>query len=86
MNDLISRQAAIEMMAKWDWQELYLPIHFKQLLEDLPPAQPGLIRCKNCKYADEYYHCSYTTWWNSPDDFCSRAEMRGGKNENTKTD
>jgi len=34
--DAISRQAAIDAMATWDWQELYLPIHFKQLLEDLP--------------------------------------------------
>lgn len=34
--DLISRQDAIDAMAKWDWQELYLPIHFKQLLEELP--------------------------------------------------
>ena len=36
MDRLISLQAAIDAMAKWDWQELYLPIHFKQLLEDLP--------------------------------------------------
>lgn len=40
MNDLIERQAAIDAMATWDWQELYLPIHFKQLLEELPSAQP----------------------------------------------
>lgn len=33
--DAISRQEAIDAMATWDWQELYLPIHFKQLLEDL---------------------------------------------------
>ena len=38
MSDLIERQAAIDAMAKWDWQELYLPIHFKQLLEELPPV------------------------------------------------
>lgn len=34
--DAISRRAAIDAMATWEWQELYLPIHFKQLLEDLP--------------------------------------------------
>ena len=34
--DAISREAAIDAMATWDWQELYLPIHFKQLLEELP--------------------------------------------------
>ena len=39
-NDLISRQAAIDAMATWDWQDAYLPIHFKQLLEVLPSAQP----------------------------------------------
>ena len=40
--DLISRQAVIDAMATWDWQELYLPIHFKQLLEEIPSAQPNL--------------------------------------------
>ena len=40
MSDLIDRQAAIEAMSAWDWQELYLPIHFKQLLEELPSVQP----------------------------------------------
>lgn len=36
--DAVSRQAAINAMATWDWQELYLPIHFKQLLEELQPV------------------------------------------------
>lgn len=39
MSDLIDRQAAIDAMNAWDWQELYLPIHFKQLLEELPSAE-----------------------------------------------
>lgn len=38
--DLISRQDAIDAMATWEWQEMYLPIHFKQLLEELPSAEP----------------------------------------------
>ena len=42
MSDLIDRQAAIDAMSSWDWQELYLPIHFKQLLEELPSAQPDV--------------------------------------------
>lgn len=37
--DLIRRQDAIDAMATWDWQDLYLPIHFKQLLEELPSVQ-----------------------------------------------
>lgn len=36
MSDLIDREQAIKAMDSWDWQELYLPIHFKQLLEELP--------------------------------------------------
>lgn len=42
----------------------------------LVPARPEVIRCKECKYADEYYRCPYTTWWGRFDDFCSRAERR----------
>ena len=34
--DAISRQAAIDAMATLDWQELYLPIQFKELLDELP--------------------------------------------------
>ena len=40
VGDIISRQAAIDAMATWDWQDLYLPIHFQQLLEELPPVTP----------------------------------------------
>lgn len=40
-DDLISRQAAIDKLNEFDWQELYLPIHFKQfVLDELPAAQP----------------------------------------------
>lgn len=39
MRDLIDRQAAIEAVNTWDWLEMYLPIHFKKLLEELPSAE-----------------------------------------------
>lgn len=43
----------------------------------IPSAEVAeVVHCKDCKYADEYCHCSYMTWWNSPNDFCSRAEKR----------
>ena len=35
-----------------------------------------IIRCKDCKHADEYNHCSLVTWWNKADDFCSMAERK----------
>lgn len=39
--DLISRQAVLDELEKWDWQELYLPIHFKEnIIDVLPSVQP----------------------------------------------
>lgn len=39
--DCISRQAVIDELNKWDWQELYLPIHFKEnIIDVLPSVQP----------------------------------------------
>ena len=37
--DLISRQAVLDELEKWDWQDLYLPIHFKQILDDIPSVE-----------------------------------------------
>lgn len=37
--DLISRQAVLDKLEKWDWQDLYLPIHFKQILDDVPSVE-----------------------------------------------
>ena len=35
-----------------------------------------LVRCKDCKYADDYNHCDNVMWHNGPDDFCSRGERK----------
>lgn len=35
-----------------------------------------VVRCKDCKYADEYARCGWVSWYNRKDDFCSRAERR----------
>ena len=37
--DLISKQAVLDELEKWDWQDLYLPIHFKQILDDVPSVE-----------------------------------------------
>lgn len=37
--DLISRKDLLKELEKWDWQELYLPIHFKGLVDDLPSEE-----------------------------------------------
>ena len=38
--DCISRKAVLDALNKWDWQELYLPAHFKGMIDDLPSIQP----------------------------------------------
>lgn len=39
-------------------------------------AQPKIIRCKECVYADENYHCDYMTTWNDGDCFCCYGKRR----------
>ena len=60
------------------------------LLNNLPSAQPEIVRCKDCKHYGcvlysatqfEYGECfgheeSHYTFEVKPDDFCSRAERR----------
>jgi hypothetical protein len=43
---------------------------------ELPSAQPEIVRCKECVYADENYHCDYMTTWNYGDCFCSYGKRR----------
>ena len=38
-----------------------------------------IVTCKECEYADEYYHCKYTEWWNGNSDFCSHGIPRKEK-------
>lgn len=63
--EFISRQAVLDELEKWDWQDLYLPIHFKQILDDVKSADVreniharwesdghGHIICTACKEAN----------------------------------
>ena len=81
--DLISRQAVLDELEKWDWQELYLPNHFKQILDNVPSvenkgkwekiwrtdAEHSEYICSKCECGEDY-----------PTDFCPNcgADMRGG--------
>lgn len=38
-------------------------------------AEP-VIRCKDCMYADSYYHCTWVNFWGTADDYCSRAKSK----------
>ena len=81
MDDLISRQAAIDALedATFDFEAC------KIVLEQLPSAQPEIIRCKDCKYARLTYDgsCKYCDIW-FPDEaeymdgdyYCASAERK----------
>ena len=56
-----------------------------KILEELPSAQPEVIRCKDCKWSDfyisaegkRYCHCMETgASGRTEDDFCSYAKRR----------
>ena len=50
---------------------------YSQMAIDTAPSI-DIVRCKECKYASDsiYTHCSYVTWYNGKDDFCSRGERK----------
>lgn len=66
MDDLISRQAAIDRINKQ--REHLQPDIYQQdkigdaayricaeFIERLPSAQPEIVRCKDCKYSEHWY-------------------------------
>ena len=79
VTDTISRQDAIDAMKTWDWQELYLPIHFKQLLDDVPSVDAvEVVRCGECKNRFKVI-CPFSYKYaidGSETDFCSYGERR----------
>ena len=93
MDDLISRQAAIDAADRADYTGLAIEDVKKvtdevvKELKQLPPVQPEIIRCKDCKWYELPSHKIYENcvrWMKrngillpiKPDDFCSRAERR----------
>jgi len=72
MDDLISRQAAIEAFE----DTTYTKNEIRRRITELPSAQPEIIRCKDCKHWDGVDTCDVIdapVWDN---DFCSMAERR----------
>lgn len=94
MNDLISRQSAIDSLneercpCESDYDEGYLSMLDKAIWiikEWLPSAQPEIIRCGQCKYAEvadkedaqDVYTCQFhrgSIWFSGS--YCSWAERR----------
>jgi len=81
--DLVSRQAVIRWV-KTECNPYGKPtLDFEsgkrviKHLEQMPSAQPEVIRCKDCKHLYEDNKCPLRTWWtHTEDDYCSYAERR----------
>lgn len=90
MDDLISRQAAIEAVHKnydtildFTSDGRTVADSFEDIINALPPAQPEIIRCKDCKFYSPMNRetktgiCSLTMHQNFGDNwFCAGAERR----------
>jgi len=82
MDDLISRQAAIDAFGlAADIQHMGEKT-IRQILTDIPSAQPEIIRCRDCKHRDpedKKCDCGHDIVWNLPrqdDWFCADAKRR----------
>ena len=100
--DIIYRQDAIDAMCTWDkfgvdekgrvvrWHEGLEPyVHLRDVviaITGLPSAEPEIIRCGQCKYAEvadsedsqDGYTCQFhrgSIWFSGS--YCSWAELRG---------
>ena len=90
MAEYIERQAAIDAIKNWDWQELYLPVHFQQVLEEIPPADVRpvvrgrwIVRMSEIYPADSTIECDQCHEVQTAfisDSFCPNcgADMRTG--------
>lgn len=84
MSDLISRQAAIEVLGElatftedWSCHTWMYTDDVYNAIKQLPPIQPDIVRCKDCKHFEsEYEYCDYYQWNMTGCDFCSKAEKR----------
>ena len=77
MDDLISRQAAID--AVWSLDVELRPSAIEAILDrlnGLPSAQPEIIYCKDCKWKQGAECVRFADVRPFPSDFCSRAERR----------
>jgi hypothetical protein len=92
MGDLIDRQAAIdaidEISREVDDGDGFDYEKWREYFCELPPAEPKIIRCKDCKYwvpgyitdKDDFIPPKCGEWQqmvgHSSDDYCSLAERR----------
>ena len=77
MDDLISRQAAIACAVPLNLFGREVMMVSVSELENLPSAQPDIIRCKDCKYfAGEGMYCAQDIIVRYDHFYCYYAERR----------
>ena len=81
MGDLISRQAAIDVLTALEEpaptaRHLSAIYDCEDAIKALPSAQPVIIRCKDCKWKQGSECVRFADIRIYQDDFCSRAERR----------
>ena len=84
MNDLISRQVAVDAVKDLgDWHRRPAPVAVINVLLNLPSAQPEIIRCRDCMhcYVDgenvRFNVCELDHNYVQSDDwFCADAERK----------
>ena len=80
--DLISRQAAVELAMKYcpdDDGSVQCDGDIRELLdelENLPSAQPEIIRCKDCKWKNRHNCTRAVEVFIDDDKYCAWAERR----------
>ena len=80
MSDLIDRQAAIDVV-RWWYKNIYGEDAEKWIcesIENLPSAEPEIIRCKDCKWHEDDYCSNIDVFGFSNEDFCSLAQRKEG--------
>lgn len=79
---LIDADDILPMMErKMDMQDLYLPIHFQEMVIDEMPTLDAVqvVRCEDCKHKcgeHDGYICCDKNVWRDPKWFCADVERK----------
>ena len=76
LSDLRSQYNCFDEKEEPYYMALCIAIKSVRIAEHMNKAIPKVIHCKECKYADAYFHCQYVSFLNKPNDYCSRGEEK----------
>lgn len=84
MSDLISRQAVLNLIDGWTYDLCNNEDAWRatEEIENLPSAEPEIIRCGKCTHKDKKIdYCHYLGITICGSDFCSYGEAKGEEDE-----